>query len=328
MGAGRFLCVALPIILTICSIATLLYATLSGVAHENLRLFRLDVRNLSIDPADVDNIADKVLGIDFRRDVKTSNITAADLGLDDYYDVTLWGYCSPNSKGKKTCTKHQFDWASKYVTTDNLKTDSGITVQLPKEIVNALKAFRTVTKWAEIAFIVALIALGVELFIGIFSNFSRIVSCLTWLESIITTVLVFAAAGLSTAMALIIVGAVDSTAKFYGVHGSVDTGFLAVVWISAAFALGANLFWIFTICCCKPEKRSKNRGTKNLDHDSEKLLPGFKSRGYAPLNNDHDMSGAKDNYYNPSQSGSFAGPQYPSGNGRSDLAYEPYSHRA
>lgn len=332
MGAGRFLCVALPLLLTIASIGSLLYATLAGVAHNNLRMFRLDVSELSIDPANLDTIGDKILGIDLRA-VKTGNITAADLELGKIYDITLWGYCRTDRDNKRTCTKAKFDWATKSLDPNNLETEDGTVVVLPKEIRNALRAFRKVAKYAEIAFIVSLIALGVELLIGIFSNFSRGISCLTWLESCITTVLVFASAGLATGMAVIVVGAVDSTAKFYGVDGQLDKKFLAVIWIGAAFALAATLFWVFTICCCKPDHSRKNRGTKHRDADGEKLLPtngGFKAGGYAPLSNEHEMTSG--NYYNPSQPQSSpslnSGARYPGGSGRADLAYEPYSHRA
>ncbi|KND91399.1 hypothetical protein TOPH_03999 [Tolypocladium ophioglossoides CBS 100239] len=332
MGVGRFFCVALPILLTIASIVALLIATLSGVAHNSFYLFRVNVTDLSINPANLGNIANKLgVGLKIRADnVQTSNITAGNLGLDNIYDVNLWGYCSTDKAGKQTCTKAQFDWASTKLNTtwiENFGSTAGVKISLPKEIKDALNVFCTVTKWTEVAFIIALVALGIELFVGIFASCSRVVSCLTWLAASITALLVGAAAGLATAMANIVIGSVESTAKFYGVEGSFDTKFLAAVWIATAFAIGAAFFWLFTICCCKPERRSRN---KHQSTDGEKLLP---NSGYAPLSNEHEMSSG---FYNPNQQQShFAAqpyssppPHYPNGTGRSDLAYEPYSHRA
>lgn len=325
MGVGRFFCVALPFALTIGSLVFLLIGSLAGVADKGLYLFRLDVENLSINPADVDHIVDNA-GLNLRRATKDDNITALDLGLSKTYDISLWGYCNTDQDGKRHCTKAKFDWARIALNSsivDDFGSAAGVDIDLPKEITKALKAFSKVTKWTEVAFIVALIALAVEILLGIFANCSRIFSCITYIVSGLATALVIAAASLATTMAAIVVGAVESTAKFYGVRGKINTTFLGVIWIAVLLAIGASLFWLFTICCCKPEHRSsKNR--KNRQSDSEKLLPKS-GKGYAPLGNDHEMTG----YYNQNQSQSqYGAPRMPSGAARSDLAYEPYSHRA
>ncbi|CAM1504337.1 Fc.00g019280.m01.CDS01 [Cosmosporella sp. VM-42] len=327
MGVGRFFCVALPFALTIGSIIFLLVGSLAGVADKGLYVFRIDVEDLSINPADVDHIVDNV---HLRRAAKTDNITAADLGLSKVYDVSLWGYCHTDQDGDRHCTKAKFDWASSVLNTSYIEdfgSAAGVDIDLPDELVNALKAFKKVTKWTEVAFIAALIALGVEILLGIFANCSRIFSCFTYIVSGLATALVIAAASLATALAAIVVGAVEATAKWYGVHGKINTTFLGTVWIAVAFAIGASLFWLFTICCCKPEHRSRSSRSsrKNRQSDGEKLLPKSGS-GYAPLGNDHEMTGG---YYNQNQSQSqYGAPRYPSGAARSDLAYEPYSHRA
>ncbi|KYK54710.1 integral membrane protein [Drechmeria coniospora] len=326
MAVGRFLCVALPLILTVASIVALLVATLSGVAHGSMYMFRINVANLTINPANVGSVASR-LGINLkpRADAQTGNITAGNLGLADVYDVNLWGYCSTSKDGKRECTKAQFDWASSKLNTTWIETfgsAAGANITLPTEIKNSLTAFRTVTKWTEVAFIVALVALGVALLSGLFATCSRGMSCLTWLVASVAAVLVGLAAGLATAMAAIVIGAVEGTARFYGVGASFDRRFLASVWIATAFAMAAGFFWIFTICCCKPERRDRSsRADKHAA--GEKTFP---SKGYAPLTSDHEMRGA---YYNPhQQSQPSQPPRYPSGTGRSDLAYEPYSHRA
>lgn len=326
MGVGRFFCVALPFALTVGSIIFLLVGALAGVADKSLYLFRLDVSDLSIDPASVDSIIDNISSRDLHdRAAKTTNITAADLGLAKVYDIGLWGYCYTDQKNKRHCTKAKFDWANDALNTSYIEhfgSAAGVEIDLPEEIENALKAFRHVTKWTEVAYIVAFIALAVEIVLGIFANCSTLVSCCTWIIAGIATTLVGCAAGLSTAMAAVVVGAVEASAKYYGVSGKINTTFLSVVWISFALALGASMFWVFTICCCKPEHRSSNR--KNRRSDGEKLLPS--GGGYAPLGNDHEMTSG--NYYNQNQSKSqYGAPRYPSG-ARSDLAYEPYSHRA
>ncbi|KAL7808997.1 SUR7/PalI family domain-containing protein [Trichoderma aethiopicum] len=312
MGAGRFFCVALPLLLTIGSIGTLLYAVLAGVAHENLKLIQVDLSELSVSPLSFKSLVSRA-EFDVKA-IQTDNITAEALGLHKYYDLTLWGSCSSDDKKKWECSKSQFDWASKQINSSDI-TQGGTTIQLPKDVKDALKAFQKLIKWSEVAFIVALIGLGLELLIGIFSNFSRAVSCLTWFESLVTTILVIIACSLSTATVAIIAGVVQGSKTLYGAKVHLDGRFLAVIWIGAAFCIGASLFWIFTICCCKPEKRQKSPKHSSIS-DGEKLLPGggFGSRGYAPL-------GENTGY-------TSSAPRFAAGSGRSDLAYEPYSHRA
>lgn len=326
MGVGRFFCVALPFALTVGSIIFLLVGALAGVTDKSLYIFRLDVSDLSIDSSSVDSIISSLESRGLHdRATEDSNITASDLGLANVYDVSLWGYCYTDQKNKRHCVKPKFNWASEALNTsyiENFGSAAGVDIDLPDDIKSALKAFRYVTKWTEVAYIIAFVALAVEIVLGIFANCSRLVSCCTWIIAAVAAVLVIAAAALSTAMAAVVVGAVEASAKVYGVTGKINTTFLAVVWIAAAFAIGAKIFWIWTICCCAPERRSGS-SRKNRNSDGEKLLSGS---SYAPLGNDHEMTSG--NYYNQNQSQSqYGAPRYPSG-ARSDLAYEPYSHRA
>ncbi|CCE29790.1 uncharacterized protein CPUR_03637 [Claviceps purpurea 20.1] len=328
MGVGRFFCVGLPLALTIASIIALLIATLSGVAHNQLWMFQLDTRNLSISPVDAAHLAGKA-GLSLR-DLKTDNITAADLNLADTYDVNLWGYCSTTHDGQRQCTKASFDWAATALNAsviETLNSTTGLKIELPHEMEAALRTFRTVTKWTEVAFIIALVALALQLVVGIFAMCSRAVSCLTWLLSGVTGILVGVAAGMATAMATVVIGAVESSAKYYGVEGHVGGRFLATVWIAALFAIVSGLFWIFTVCCCKPERRQKR--CKNAD--GEKLLP---TGAYKPISGHRvEMTGGQSGhpaYYDPNQAhaGYSSGPRHAAGHGRANMAYEPYSHRA
>ncbi|KAG5929703.1 hypothetical protein E4U53_002377 [Claviceps sorghi] len=337
MGVGRFVCVGLPLALTVASIIALLVATLSGVVHNQLWMFQVDMRNLSISPADAAHIATKAasglgLGLDIHaRDIKIDNITAADLNLASFYEVNLWGYCTTDSDGKRQCTGAKFNWAASALNssyTETLTSTTDVRIELPKEIKSAIKSFRTVTKWTQVAFIVALVALASQLAVGIFATCSRAVSCLIWLMSSVTAILVGVAAGLATATATVVIGAVEGSAKYYGVRGHVGSRFLAAVWIATLFAIVSGFFWVFTVCCCKPDRRQKQR--RSVGGDGEKLLP---TGAYRPVSNNHvEMTGGaggqNNSYYAPNQGHTEYSPGHPSGRDRADLAYEPYSHRA
>lgn len=342
MRGGRFACVALPIILTIGAIIAFLIATLSGIAHNSLYIFTINLEDLNFDSIDIGDIASD-LGVELpSRDVpqvearQDGEGIASTLNFGNKYEITLWGYCEIRDKRgedgtEKKCIDGEYNWASKHLNTsfiNDLAGVAGANIEIPDEIDTALSIFKTVTRYTEIAFIVTLAVLGLELFLGIFASCTRIISCLVWLIGIAAIILCVVAAGLATAMGAVVVGAVEATAEQYGVRGSINTRFLACIWIGAAFAIAASLFWLFTICCCKPEHgRHKNKG----GDDNEKLMP---TGGYYPVGgtgmNDHEMSSGHGTYHNQFQPGygqeySHA-PSYYSG-GRSDAGYEPYSHR-
>ncbi|KAK2043039.1 SUR7 protein [Colletotrichum somersetense] len=309
MGVGRVICVALPFILTVASLIFLMVAALGGVSNKDLYMFRVNLTDLEVSPASVSSIVS--------RQTQTSNITAADLGLNNLYDIGLWGYCTTDTNGGNTCTKPKFDWAADYLNTSSLEaigTAAGRRIELPDEVKTALSAFKTATKWTQVAYIIAFIALGLEIVFGIFANCTRAMSCITFLVASIASLAVCASAALSTAMSVIVVGAVEGTARFYGVSAGFNNSYLALVWISAAFALGAGFFWMFTICCCAPShnKRSKRNS------DGEKLLP--QAASYQPI---HEENG----YYKQQQATQYGAPRYANG-ARGDMAYEPYSHRS
>lgn len=342
MRAGRFACVALPIILTIAAIIAFLIATLSGIAHNSLYIFTINLEDLNFDSIDVGDIASD-LGLDISgRDAQqietrqSGEGIASTLNFGNKYEVTLWGYCEIRDKRgedgtERNCIDGEYNWASKHLNTSFISDLAGVAgadIQIPDEIDTALNIFKTVTRYTEIAFIVALCVLGLELLLGIFASCTRVISCLVWLIGLAAIVLCVVAAGLATAMGAVVVGAVEATAEQYGVRGSINTNFLVCIWIGAAFAIAASLFWLFTICCCKPEHgRNKN---KHLD-DNEKLMP---TGGYYPVGgtgmNDHEVNTGHGGYHNQFQPGygqeySHA-PSYYSA-GRSDAGYEPYSHR-
>ncbi|KAI1844546.1 hypothetical protein JX265_001531 [Neoarthrinium moseri] len=339
-NVGRFVCVALPFILTAASIICMLIVGLVGVtSNPSLYIFRVNTTGLSIDSSDLGSLT-KLVTRDFDlgdvsslasrtdaiRATGTSDvasaissaasgitITAADLALKDLYDVNLWGFCSTDQDGNRACTKAKFDWASTELnesTYTSIASTTGQNVTLPDSITTSLKAFKTITKWTEVVYVIAMVALGVELFGGLFTYCSRAISCITYLISGVATVAVIAAAAMITAMASVVVGAVEASAKAYGVTASMNTSYLAAVWLGAAFAVGASLFWLFSACCCKREKHARR------SRDDEK--PFIPNGSYAPI---HDNRHSAQSYgYNQQ---AYAAPR---SNARTDLAYEPYSH--
>ncbi|CAK7242595.1 MAG: hypothetical protein STHCBS139747_004090 [Sporothrix thermara] len=254
----------------------------------------------------------------------STNITATELGLGNLYDIGLWNYCETQQNGTRTCTKPKFNWAAKTLNDSekavtDIITSTGVDLAIPKDITHAISIFSKLAKWTQVVYIIAFGALALEILFGLFTSCSRGVACITFLIAGVTVVAVVGAAGLATAMSVVVAAAVKAEGEKYGVHASINGGYLAAVWISAAAALAASFFWMFTVCCCKPDSRRDRTGPpRHLDND--KAVP---ISAYQPLNDPQQKDGMFNNAnaYAPQ----YGAPRYPQG-GRSDLAYEPYSH--
>ncbi|KAI5920731.1 SUR7/PalI family-domain-containing protein [Camillea tinctor] len=322
MGLGRYVCVALPFILTLGSIICGLIAGLTGVTSTGLYLFRIDVTNLTVNVDQLQSLVNNASEIlnsrspapqdasDVASAVGSTEITAEDLGLANVYDFNLWGYCVTPQNGSQNCTRAKYNWAATELNTSWVETFAdvaGLNITIPDELNDGLTLFKTVSRWTEIVYIISMVLLGLELFVGIFTACSRAISCLTWLVSGFATAAVIAAAVMMTVMASVVVGAVKGVADDYGVESNLNNNFLATVWIGVAFALAASLFWLFSACCCKAERRSSH---KRGGSETEKFLP---TGSYVPLGEQNGQNG----YSNGSNQ---------RGGARSDLAYEPYSH--
>ncbi|KAK3300867.1 SUR7/PalI family-domain-containing protein [Chaetomium fimeti] len=336
---GRFVCVLVPFLLTLASLIALLVAGLAGIADKSLYMFRVNLTDLSLSPASVSSILDgtgfqapnfddinipdiNLPNVDLpnvdisKRQSQTENITASDLDLYNIYDVNIWNYCYTTQNDTRECTGGGFNWASTALNTttdefNSMLTAGGLNVTLPQEITDAVRAFGTVSKWTQVVFIIAYVALGIELFFGLFANCSRAFSCVTWLVATLATIATGAAAGLATATAVIVVGAMEASATMYGVQAELNTRFLAAVWIAVAFAIAAGLFWMFTICCCKPDHSSRRSRSSRGGDEAEKFIPS--GPGYQRLSEPGGYQG-----------GGYA-QQYPR-QSQAAGAYEPYSH--
>ncbi|KAK3500586.1 SUR7/PalI family-domain-containing protein [Neurospora crassa] len=356
MGVGRVVCVALPFLLTVASLVALLVGGLAGVADKSMYMFDVNLSNFSISLADAGDLlnlnessilkagAQQIFGRDVeattiddltKRDDSNgglTNLTASLLGFYDIYDISLWGYCTTAHNGTRECTKAKFNWAQDALNgtqhdINSLLTLTGQNVTLPKEVTDAFKTYVTASKWAQIVFIIALVALVVEIVFGIFANCSRVLSCLTWLVAGIAAVAVCGFAALATGISVIVVGAVETVAGKYNAEGEFNKRFMVAIWVAAAFALASAFFWMFTICCCAPSSHgghhSSRSSRRSVGMENEKLI----GSPYQPVGgyHAHGANGKPSQGFLGSGGGYASQPQQQYA--KRDMAYEPYFHQ-
>lgn len=335
MGVGRVICVALPFGLTLASLICILIAMLSGATSHNLDMFEVNTKNMSISSSSLANLVSEVTkrdaspsgnslsaltiaGLEPNTGSATStNFTASSFGLADSYKVFLWNYCAITGTNT-TCTKAKFNWAasSLNVTALNAKASAvseaaaGTNATLPKDITSALKSYIAVSKWTQVVYIIALLFTALTLLTGLFGFCSRAGSCITYLLSGLATTSLLAASLMATLSSAVVVAAVKTSAKAYGVTASLQRPFLSVTWLAVAFSIGSGIFWLASICCCKPEHRSSKR-------QSEKFGPS----AYTPIHGETAYNGQ------PQQQGlAYGGQQQQHMKPTRGAGYEPYSH--
>jgi hypothetical protein len=318
---GRFVCVGMPFALTVASLICILIVTLTGVTNNGLFLFKVNTQNLSISTSDLSNLQTRGMHMNLRSTAfisaasasASANITAADLGLYDSYTISLWNYCYVSGK-VTTCMPAKFDWAANATnittTLTTLAAAKGASFT-DSTLINAVKTFATIVKWTEIVFIIAGVLAALELVIGLFAFCSRIGSCCTFLVSGFSTAAAIAAAALATITAAVVVGAVSALTKF-GVSASFNTSFLAIAWLAVLFSLAGSLFWLFSICCCAPDRRERRDKHRSRAGD-EKPYDGYQRVNDPFLPNHGHAQGQELGYIPPTQPGKTE-------------RYEPYSH--
>lgn len=192
--------------------------------------------------------------------------------MTDYYTIYLRGYCAWNGNDQYAyCSKPTTSQAFYFdpITVWGLdKTGYNVESILPQQFRDGLSAYHKGSTAMYWLFAAALVADVVTVLISISALFSRWGSLFTTIFADIATILTIGAALTASIMFPILTGALNTQLKDrYGIHTTVGTRALSLIWIAAAFAVGAGFFWTLSICCCSgrsPYKayREDRRSTK------------------------------------------------------------------
>jgi SUR7/PalI family len=141
-------------------------------------LTQFTVNNTGLDPIPGTNLDNDVLN-------QALNQAKAAANVKDFYTVYLWNYCSWDGSEKYSfCSKREPYFAFDPVEVWGLE-NTGVQNVFPKELQDGLKAYKAVSKWMFIAYIIALVSTILELLVGISAIFSRWGSfCTTFFSSV------------------------------------------------------------------------------------------------------------------------------------------------
>ena len=99
-------------------------------------------------------------------------------------------------------------------------------------------------------YVLALVSTIFTLVVGISAVFSRWGSFFTTFFAAASALFTLAASGVATALFVTIDGVLTKFLKPYEVHTSLGGNILRTTWVGTVFALGAGVFWLFSVCCC------------------------------------------------------------------------------
>jgi hypothetical protein len=271
MGVGRAFCVAIPFLLTLGSLICILIVMTSGLASKNIDLFSITPKDLSLSLNNLKSISSDNNNLN-TGEFGDKNITAHMLGLQNGYQVYMFNYCYQNATNNNTwCSKGAFNWAAHALNLTAIQGNisaaaiaaTGQNITIPHGIVDGIKTYTTISRWIQVVYIIALLTTALEMIVGLFGFCSRIASCLTYFISALSSLAIIVASSGATAAAVIVVGAIDTSVKKYGVGEQIDHRFLGITWLAVVFSVSGGLFWLFSSCCCaadRPHRRSGEKG--------------------------------------------------------------------
>ncbi|KAL8647562.1 MAG: hypothetical protein Q9226_006381, partial [Calogaya cf. arnoldii] len=175
------------------------------------------------------------------------------LDVKDFYHVSLWNYCAgdfENGQDKVTyCSprKNQFWFNPVEVWGLN---NTGVEKLFSDELRSGLDAYQKAARWMFIAYVVAVVATIVEIFVGVFALFSRLGSLATTIVSTVSSLFLIGFALTATILYTTLMGSFNEAVKQYNIRGSLGHNMFVVTWLAVAFSFAAGLFWLISSCCC------------------------------------------------------------------------------
>jgi len=189
------------------------------------------------------------------------NTIAQTLGLHDFYQVALWGFCEGyKNEGVTHCSPPQTLYWFNPVEILRNELFAGASINLPADINDILDLIRQVSQVMFGLFLTSACLTFVLMFLMPLSVFSRWatlpIAILTFLNALFVTV----ASIIATVMTIIFRNVISGVSEL-NITASIGASFFAFMWIASAFAIFS---WLIQtgLCCCCASRRDVRKGRK------------------------------------------------------------------
>ncbi|MCJ1471939.1 hypothetical protein MMC13_000581 [Lambiella insularis] len=270
--AGRFVCVALPMILTLLSLAFLIILGLGGTNANNSYLsniYFLEANTTAVYRNAT--LKSTLTGLPANNYTDPLDKTAdGKIILENFYYIGMWGYCAgsganttnsilafgqTSAQAVDFCTARQLHF---WFDPRNVWGFSGsvFDAMFSNDLTNVINYYeQTASKWLSTLYILAVVATGVEIIVGIGGLFSRLGSIFTTIASVVSSAFLFAFAILATVTFAGLGVAFNVSFKNYGIEFYLGRTMFIYLWLAVVLSLVSGIFWAFSSCCCSGRSR-------------------------------------------------------------------------
>ncbi|KAK0514304.1 hypothetical protein JMJ35_002921 [Cladonia borealis] len=189
------------------------------------------------------------------------NSIARTLGLHDFYQVGLWGFCEGYGSSITDCSKPVVMYWFDPVEIILSELLAGATIALPQNVISALSLVRLASHWMFALFLVGTIFSFISIFLTPFSLYTRLltipISIVTFLTALTTT----AATIIATVLFIIFKKVIHSAEDTVNIVPEIGREMFAFMWIATACVL---VGWGVQVglCCCCASRRDVRLGKK------------------------------------------------------------------
>ncbi|KAJ5099037.1 hypothetical protein N7532_006038 [Penicillium argentinense] len=246
------------------------------------------------------------------------NSIARSIGLHDFYQVGLWGFCEGyNNNGITSCSKPQSLYAFNPVKIILNELLAGASIALPSDIEEPLNLARIASHWMFGLFIAAAVLNFVMIFLSPLAVSSRppqtiklwasaaatdgnislagqpphrrrTFVCLRSLPflflTFITALITIVASAVATVMFEIFANVFTNADPSLNIHAHVGTQMLAFMWVASGFSLIAFIVQFSSCCasCCGGHKARKQLKAQGIDWREMEKTSGHSSGRQTP----------------------------------------------
>ncbi|EMD60170.1 hypothetical protein GGP41_009558 [Bipolaris sorokiniana] len=232
----------------------LVLVNIAGVRNKpvirNWYFIRLDLSKIV--PASVPNFA-------------LINTIAQTLGLHDFYQVGLWGFCSGyKGQGVTFCSKPTTLYWFNPVEILRNELLAGASINLPANINDILDLIHLVSNWMFGLFLTATVLSFVLIFVMPISVYTRWLTLPVAILAFLNALFVTVASVIATVMFVIFHNTITGVSEL-NIGADIGTTLFAFMWVASAFAIFAWLVQTGLCCCCasrRDVKKGKKRGNE------------------------------------------------------------------
>lgn len=232
----------------------LILVNIAGVRNKavirNWYFLRLDLSNIV--PATVPNFA-------------LINTIAQTLGLHDFYQVGLWGFCEGyKGEGVTFCSKPTTLYWFNPVEILRNELLAGASINLPANINDILDLIHLVSNWMFGLFLTGTVLSFVLIFVMPISIYTRWLTLPVAILAFLNALFVTVASVIATVMFVIFRNTITGVSEL-NIGAEIGKTLFAFMWVASAFAIFAWLVQTGLCCCCasrRDVKKGKKRGSE------------------------------------------------------------------